>query len=131
MPTLSQRDTETHRVMAFRMLQNAVVGKLGVQCQELDAFLKGFRLPVPGGLTFCEVRCVSFIGISSCADYLFFQIARSYLRGATAFVSKVYNFVETFQDLSAMLDIKLDDLKLGDETRLSNVLASAPQPYRG
>ncbi|KAE9383466.1 hypothetical protein BT96DRAFT_1033001 [Gymnopus androsaceus JB14] len=112
LPTLSQRDTETHRVMAFRMLQNAVVGKLGVQCQELDAFLKGFRLPVPGGLTFCE-------------------IARSYLRGATAFVSKVYNFVETFQDLSAMLDIKLDDLKLGDETRLSNVLASAPQPYRG
>ncbi|KAE9389920.1 hypothetical protein BT96DRAFT_1066449 [Gymnopus androsaceus JB14] len=109
---LSQRDEETHHVMAFRMLHNAVIGKLGVQCQELQAFLKGFRLPVPGGLTFCE-------------------IARSYLYGAGAFVAKAYRFIKNFDDLSTNLEIKLDHLNSSDQTRLSNALIVAPHPYQG
>lgn len=44
-----------HRVLAYRMLHNAVIGKLGIESQEISAFVKGFRLPVPGGLNFCEV----------------------------------------------------------------------------
>ncbi|KAE9393326.1 hypothetical protein BT96DRAFT_999572 [Gymnopus androsaceus JB14] len=108
--TLSQRDAETHRVMAFRMLHNSVIGKLGIDCQELQAFLKGFRLPVPGGLTFPE-------------------IARSYLYGSGAFIAKAYNFIETFEDLSSNLEINFDHLNPADESRLINALDSAPQPY--
>lgn len=59
------------------------------------------------------------------------QIARSYRFGATAFISKAYNFVETFQDLSPKLEIKLDYLNHDDDIRLSDVLESAPHPYRG
>ncbi|KAE9388836.1 hypothetical protein BT96DRAFT_1003817 [Gymnopus androsaceus JB14] len=108
--TLSQRDVETHHVMAFRMLHNSIIGKLGIDCQELQAFLKGFQLPVPGGLTFPE-------------------IARSYLYGSRAFIAKAYNFIETFEDLSLNLEISFDHLNPADESHLINALDSAPQPY--
>lgn len=115
--------------MAYKMLHNATIGKLGVHCQELQAFLKGFWLPVPGGLTFCEVCCICYIDISQHTDYL--QISRSYLCGVSAFIAKAYSFIENFDDLSTNLIINLDQLDASDQTDLSNVLIVAPYPYTG
>lgn len=112
------------------MLHNAIIGKLGIQCQELQAFIKGFQLPVPGGLTFCEVCCIAYINDSEMYQ-LFLQIARSYLYGAGAFIAKAYRFVENFDDLSTDLVINLDRLNSLDQTCLSNALIVAPHPYQG
>ncbi|KAE9384657.1 hypothetical protein BT96DRAFT_1007848 [Gymnopus androsaceus JB14] len=98
--------------MAFRILHNAVIGKMGIEGREYQAFLSGFRLPVPGGLSFPE-------------------IAHSYLCGAGAFVGKAYNFIESFDDLSSKLQINLENLDPVDEARLSGVLESAPESYHG
>ncbi|KAJ3744997.1 hypothetical protein DFH05DRAFT_1459908 [Lentinula detonsa] len=54
--TLAQRDLEIHRLLGYRMLHNAVIGKLGISSLEVQAFQKGFRLPVSNGLTFCELN---------------------------------------------------------------------------
>lgn len=58
------------------------------------------------------------------------QIARSFYCGGATFVSKVYQLVETYDDLSPMLEVKCD-LSEEDEALLLNALESAPEPYRG
>jgi hypothetical protein len=58
-----------HRILAYRMLHNAVIGKLGVESQEMSAFLNGFRLPVLGGLSFCQVRKEFIYTVSLLTSY--------------------------------------------------------------
>ncbi|KAJ3793016.1 hypothetical protein GGU11DRAFT_854086 [Lentinula aff. detonsa] len=108
--TLAQRDPETHRLLGYRMLHNAVIGKLGTSSLEVQAFQKGFRLPVPNGLTFCE-------------------IAQCYFQGARWFLSRIYKSLKTFDDIELWLDVNSHEISNEDKERLDSVMDSAPAPY--
>lgn len=49
------RDVESHRILAYRILHNALFGPMGVESEEFQAFIRGFELAVPDGHKFNEV----------------------------------------------------------------------------
>ncbi|KAJ3780174.1 hypothetical protein GGU10DRAFT_437944 [Lentinula aff. detonsa] len=108
--TLAQRDLETHRLLGYRMLHNAVIGKLGISSLEVQAFQKGFRLPVSNGLTFCE-------------------IAQCYFQGARWFVSRIYRSLKTFEDIKDWLNLDSHEISNEDKERLVSAMDTAPAPY--